>query len=126
MNVFDYIKFKAMGLSSEEIKACIKSGVSPDEIEALKGVDENAATSDNKAAGADAQADAPAKSEEKQDVKAEVKSEKKTEPEKDYKALYEAEHAKVTKLQADNTKKGVDDKPLTIDDIANEIAAHFY
>lgn len=122
MNVFDYIKFKSMGLSSDEIKACIKSGVSPDEIEALKSADNNAATSDNKAAGADAKAAAPAVDPE---VKPEVKAEKK-EPEKDYKALYEAEHAKVTKLQADNTKQPVDDKPLTIDEIAEQIAAKFF
>lgn len=121
MNVFDYIKFKSMGLSSDEIKACIKSGVSPDEIEALKSAENNAATSDNKAAGADAKADAPAVPEVKPDVKADKK-----EPEKDYKALYEAEHAKVTKLQADKTKQPVDDKPLTIDEIAEQIAAKFF
>ena len=125
MNVFDYIKFKSMGLSSDEIKACIKSGVSPDEIAALNSADNDAATSVNKAAGADAKADAPVVPEVKPDVKPEVKAEKK-EPEKDYKALYEAEHAKVTKLQADKTKQPVDDKPLTIDEIAEQIASKFF
>ena len=114
MNVLDYIAFKKMGLSADDIKACINNGIKPDELKGLNEPDNAAATDvvDNAAAAAPAPETAPA---------ADPVVPASNDP--DYKALYEAEKAKLSKIQSDNTRQPVADKPITADDIVNAISA---
>lgn len=111
MNVLHYLEFKAMGLSQEEIKSAVKLGVTPEEIKAAKAIE---VTADDVVDTEPEQPAAPA---------AAVPA---PEAEPDYKALYEAEKAKVSKLQAENTKKVVPEEEITADSVVNEIVSHLF
>lgn len=127
MNVLHYLEFKAMGLSQEEIKSAVKLGVTPEEIKAAKAIEAAADDVVNKEPGQPApvgKTDPAPKADPKADLKADPKGEPKAEP--DYKAMYEAEKAKVSKLQADNTKTEVPEKQITADSVVNEIVKHLF
>lgn len=112
MNVLHYLEFKAMGLSQEEIKSAVKLGVTPEEIKAAKAIE---VTADDVVDTEPEQPAAPA---------ANVAPAPEAEP--DYKAMYEAEKAKVSKLQAENTKKVVPEEEITADSVVNEIVSHLF
>ena len=114
MNVLDYIAFKKMGLSADDIKACINNGIKPDELKGFNEPGKEAATDvvDNAAAAAPEPETAPAA--------APVVP---TSNEPDYKALYEAEKAKLSKIQADNTRQTVPDDNVTVDGIIKSITS---
>ena len=113
MNVLDYIAFKKMGLSSDDIKACINNGIKPDELRDINDAPDNNAANDviNSAAAPEPET-APA---------AVVTP---ANDETDYKALYEAEKAKVSKIQQENTKQQMPEEKVTIEDIVASISSH--
>ena len=108
MNVLHYLEFKAMGLTQDEIKSAVQLGVTPDEIKVAKAIK---TTADDVVDNAEP-APEPAKA-----------TEPAPEAGTDYKALYEAEKAKVSKLQEENTKTPVPEDIITADSIVKDIAA---